>query len=67
MSAMLPSKVMVPSLAPLPTIKLKPVVSGSVIRPLLPVSVTRTVPPPASTSLREIRLPLPLLKISAAS
>ncbi|MCY1511966.1 hypothetical protein D9M68_464100 [compost metagenome] len=64
MSLMAPSKVMVPSPVPLPTENTRPEVLPRVIRPLLAVRVTRSVPPPASTSAMEIALPLPALKVS---
>ncbi|MNF72002.1 hypothetical protein D3C85_865850 [compost metagenome] len=62
-----PSKVRVASPVPSPTRKLRPVVPPRVMRPLLAVSVTRSVPEPASTSLMLIKLPLPLLNTRLAS
>src|SRR2546428_45419 len=67
MLAIVPVKVIVASAVPSPEENVSPLVPGSVITPLVPVSVTCAELDPASTSLIEIRLPLPDEKTRAVS
>ena len=60
MSTIVPRKVIVASAVPSPAVKVKPVSTGSVMVPLVPVSCTSTVAPPASMSLNRMGLPLAL-------
>ena len=64
MFAIVPVKVIVASVVPSPTENVRPVRTGRVIVPFVAVSWTWTVAPPASTSLIEMRLPLPLENVS---
>ncbi len=58
---------MVASSVPSPTLKVRPVAPASVSVPLLALSVTRRTPLPASTSLMEIGLLVPVENTRAVS
>jgi hypothetical protein len=58
MFAMVPVKVIVGLLAPLPVTKVRPVVWARVNLPFVTLNVTCSALPPASTSLTKIGLPL---------
>lgn len=62
-----PVKVIVESEVPSPTVKASPPVPDNEIAPLVPVNVICNEAVPASTSLIEIRLPLPTEKTRAVS
>ncbi len=65
--AIVPVKVIAASAVPSPTEKVNPPIPARLKVPLVPVRVTCTWFAPASTSVIEIRLPLPLENTSATS
>ena len=66
-AASVPVKVMVASLAPSPVVKARPAVLPRLSTPLVALSVTVTLPLPASGSAMENALPLALLNTSVPS